>query len=175
MSKVKKILFISFMIAATIVLTRFLSIRTPILTISFSFVPIIFTSIILGYKHSILVSVVADIIGALLFPNGAFFIGYTISALLTGLIYGLLLHNKKEFILNKKFIIKLIISIFLVSFLVNGVLNTIWILITVNDPSKIVVSIRIIKQLIMIPIIFIVTYSLAKIYNSKINEVLGND
>ena len=55
------------------------------------------SAIILGPKYSTVLAGLADLIGALLFPFGSFFIGYTISALLTGLVYGLFLYNKDEF------------------------------------------------------------------------------
>lgn len=175
MSNIKKILLTSLFIAATIILARFLSFKTPILTIGFSFIPIMLSGIILGPKYSTFIAVVADVIGALLFPFGTFFIGYTITSLLTGLTYGLFLYNKKEFKINKKFIIKLIISTLIVCLLLNGVLNTIWILMTISDPSKIIVTTRVIKQLIMIPVKFITILGLSKLLETKINEVMYRD
>ena len=75
MKKIKKIVIVSVLLAANIILGRFLSIRTPILTIGFSFVPLMLTAIILGYKYSVLVGILSDLIGALLFPTGPYFVG----------------------------------------------------------------------------------------------------
>ena len=94
MSKVQKILFTALFIASTVVLRRILSIQTPIITIGFSFVPIMLSAIILDWRHTVFISTISDIIGALLFPSGSFFFGFTISAFLTGLIYGLILNRK---------------------------------------------------------------------------------
>jgi ECF transporter S component (folate family) len=169
--KIKKIIIASLLLASTIVLSRILSIRTPILTIGFSFVPIMLSGIILGPKYTIFISTLADIIGALLFPIGSFFYGFTITAFLTGLVYGIFLYNKDEFKLDKKFIIKSIIAILIVTIILNGVLNTIWIKMTVKDASKIIIVPRVIKQLIMIPVKFLVLMSISKLFGERINKL----
>ena len=65
MNKTKKIILSALFIAATIVLGRILSIRTSIITIGFSFVPIMLSAIILGPKYSTFIATISDIIGAL--------------------------------------------------------------------------------------------------------------
>lgn len=151
MSKLKKIILAGLLLATTIVLNRFLSIKTPILVISFSYMPIMLSAIILGPWLTMLISGFADLIGALLFPFGAYFVGYTVSAILSGLIYGLFLYRKKK-ISNKKFIFNLIISTLLVLIICNGILNTLWIYITTKEAVFVIMPTRIIKQLIMLPI-----------------------
>ena len=175
MNKIKKIIIASLLLSSTIVLSRILSIRTPILTIGFSFVPIMLSGIILGPKYTVFIATLADIIGALLFPIGSFFYGFTITAFLTGLVYGIFLYNKDEFKLDKKFIIKSIIAILIVTILLNGVLNTIWIKMTVKDASKIIIIPRVIKQLIMIPVKFFVLMAISKIFGERINKLIKND
>ena len=78
MRKNKKIILSAILLALLIILSRFLSVKTPILKISFSFVPTMLCAIWLGPKWTVLVNVLGDLIGATLFPSGAFFIGYTI-------------------------------------------------------------------------------------------------
>jgi len=173
MNKTKRILFSALFIAATIVLARFLSIRTPIITIGFSFIPIMFSAIMLGPKYSTFIATISDIIGALLFPSGSYFFGFTISSLLTGLVYGLFLYNK-EFKINKLFIIKLVISTLIVTLIINGILNTIWIIMISKGASNIIVPIRVIKQLIMVPIKIASILGLGKALESRINKVLND-
>jgi len=173
MNKTKRILFSALFIAATIVLARFLSIRTPIITIGFSFIPIMFSAIMLGPKYSTFIATISDIIGALLFPSGSYFFGFTISSLLTGLVYGLFLYNK-EFKINKLFIIKLVISTLIVTLIINGILNTIWIMMISKGASNIIVPIRVIKQLIMVPIKIASILGLGKALESRINKVLND-
>ena len=168
MKKIKKIIIAALLLAASIVINRFLSINTSILSIGFTFVPLMLSGIILGPKYSIIIAGLADLIGALLFPFGSFFIGYTISALLTGTVYGFLLYNKEGFVFNKKFLIKLIIAILIVCVLINGLLNTIWIIMTVKSASYAIIPTRILKQLIMIPVMFITMSALCKLLEKQI-------
>lgn len=168
MSKIKKIIISALLLATSIVINRFLSINTSILSIGFTFVPLMFSGIILGPKYSIVIAGLADLIGALLFPFGSYFIGYTISSLLTGLVYGLLLYNKDGFNLNKKFIVKMLISILIVCVLINGLLNTIWIILTVKKAAIAIIPTRVVKQLIMIPIMFLTMLSLLKLLEKQI-------
>ena len=169
--KLRKIILTSLLLASTIVINRFLSINTGILSIGFTFVPLMLSAIILGKKECMLIATLADLIGALLFPFGSFFIGYTISAFLTGLVYGLLLHRKDKFVVNKSFIIRLIIATLIVTLLINGILNTIWIILTVKSASIAIIPTRVIKQLIMIPVMIFSMLGLTKVLNKQINEM----
>ena len=174
MKKINKIIISALLLASAIVINRFLSINTSILSIGFTFVPLMLTAIILGPKYSIIVAGLADLIGALLFPFGTFFIGYTISALLTGAVYGFLMYNKDSFKVNKKFIIKTIIAILIVCVVINGALNTIWLLMTSSKATIAILPPRIIKQLIMIPVMFATIVSISKVFEKQING-LRND
>ena len=163
MSKNKKIILTAILLATQIVLSRFLSIKTPILKISFAFIPSMLCAIWLGAKWTVLLNVLGDIIGATLFPSGAFFIGYTISTAISGLIYGLLLYKKEDnSYTDKKFIIRLIISVVLVTCISNIGLNTLWISITTGKAFIVLLGTRIVKELIMIPIQIVVILFLEK-------------
>ena len=153
MSKIKKIVLTAVLLAILIVLSRFLSIKTPLLRISFAFIPTCISAIWLGPKWTVLLNVLGDIIGATLFPIGPFFIGYTISTAIEGLIYGILLYQKEpDAYTNKQFIIKVVISVILVTFISNLGLNTLWLYITTKKAFIVLLGSRIIKELIMIPI-----------------------
>ena len=173
MNKTKKIILSALFIAATIVLGRILSIRTSIITIGLSFVPIMLSAIILGPKYSTFIATISDIIGALLLPTGSYYFGFTVTSFLTGLTYGLILY-RKEFKLDKNFTKRLIISSILVTLLYNGVLNTIWIILINKGASKIVVSVRIIKQLIMVPIKVVTILSLCKVFEERLVKLIND-
>ena len=53
----------------------------------------------------------------------------------------------------------------------NGGLNTLWILITSGSASNVIVPIRILKQLIMAPVMFMTMLALVKIFAERINQV----
>ena len=163
MSKTRKIILTAILLAALIVLSRFLSIKTPILKISFAFIPTMLCAIWLGAKWTILLNTLGDIIGATLFPTGPFFIGYTISTAIAGLIYGLLLYKREENSYDdKQFIIRLIVSAILVTGISNVGLNTLWISITTGKAFIVLLGTRIIKELIMIPIQIVVILFIEK-------------
>ena len=109
-----------------------------------------------------------------LFPVGSYFYGFTITAFLTGLVYGLLLYQKDKFVINSKFVIKALASILIVVILLNGVLNTIWVTMIVKDASAILIWPRIIKEAVMIPVQIITLSIIVKVFNKQINE-LKND
>ncbi|MGN1443842.1 MAG: folate family ECF transporter S component [Acutalibacteraceae bacterium] len=82
------------LIALQVVLSRFLSFQTWNLKIGFSFVPVVLAARLFGPVASMLVYGIGDVIGTFLFPVGAYFPGFTVSAVLSGLIYGLFLYKK---------------------------------------------------------------------------------
>lgn len=173
MSKNKKIILTAILLATLIILSRFLSIKTPILKISFAFIPTILCAMWLGPKWTVLLNVLADIIGATLFPTGAFFIGYTISTAISGLIYGLLLYKKEDnSYTDKQFLIRLIISIILVTCISNIGLNTLWISITTGKAFIVLLGTRIVKELIMIPIQIIVILFIEKMLRKTFNTYI---
>lgn len=158
MSKIKKIIIAGLLLATTIVLSRFLSIKTPIVVISFSFIPLMLSGILLGPWWTMMIAGLADLIGALLFPFGAYFVGYTITSLLTGFVYGLFLHRKDEKLNNKKFVLKLIISCLIVLMVCNGLINSLWIYITSKKAIMAILPTRLLKQIVMLPIEVVIMF-----------------
>lgn len=153
MRKSKKIILTAVLLAMLVVLSRFLSIKTPLMKISFAFVPTMLCATWLGWKWTVLLNLLGDLIGATLFPSGPFFIGYTVSTVLSGLIYGLLLYQKSENALTEKqLIIRTILATTLVAVIVNMGLNTLWTSITAGKAFWPLLGTRIVKQLVMIPI-----------------------
>lgn len=163
MTKNKKIILSALLLALLIILSRFLSIKTPIMKISFGFVPTMLCAIWLGPKYSVTINVLGDIIGATLFPTGPYFVGYTISTAVAGLIYGLILYKKNsDDYTDKQFILRLILATILVAVISNMCLNTLWVSITGGKAFKVLFWARVPKQLIMIPIHVIVIFALEK-------------
>lgn len=172
MSKIKKIVLSSMLLAILIIFSRFVSIKTEVLVISISFIPIIMSAIWLGYKYSMLIAVLGDFIGAILFPFGPYFPGFTVSAAISGAIYGLLLYNKGEQLENKQFIIRLVVSSVLVLFVVNIFITSFWIHILYGKAYIAVMASRIVTQVIMLPIQIITIYILEKFSRPFVNKYL---
>ena len=187
MRKNKKIILAAILLALLIILSRFFIISTPIMKISFTFVAIALCATWLGPKWVVLITVVEDLIGATLFPSGSFFIGYTISAGLTGLIYGLLLYKKEpDSLTNKQYIIRVIIAVLFVTFVVIRViiavlfvtfvvhtgLNTLWTSITSGKAFMVLLLPRLTKQLIMIPIQIIVILFIERLLRKPFDKYI---
>ncbi len=176
MSKLKKIILSGILLALLIVLNRFISIKTPLLVISFSFVPIMMASIWLGPKYSAIIAGLGDFIGAILFPFGTYFPGFTLTAILSGLIYGIFLYQKPhQEITNSKFILKLIISNILVLGIIEIFIVSIWLKIMYGKAYLVVVSTRVLAQVIMLPIRVITIYALEKLTRPIVNKYLYDE
>ena len=91
---VRKLVQISLLVALQIILTRFCSIQTPIVRIGFGFVPVVIIATMYGPIYAGVANGIADILGLMLFPSGSFFPGFTLTAILAGVIYGVFLYNK---------------------------------------------------------------------------------
>lgn len=176
MTKNKKIILSALLLALLIILSRLLSIKTPIIKISFAFVPTMLCAIWLGPKYSVFINILGDIIGATLFPIGSYFIGYTISTAVAGLIYGLILHKKtSDTYTDKQFLIRLIIATTLVAIISNMCLNTLWISITSGKAFMVLFWTRVPKQLIMIPIHVIVIFALEKALRKPFDKYIRSE
>ena len=78
----------AFMTALSVVLSKLVSVNISFLRIGFGFLPIAVLAIMYGPVVAAIGYGLADLIGAFLFPTGTFFPGFTVSAVLTGLIFG---------------------------------------------------------------------------------------
>lgn len=176
MSRNKKIILTAVLLSMLIILSRFLSIRTPITKISFGFVPTMLCAIWLGPTWTILLNVLGDIIGATFFPTGPYFVGYTISTAIAGFIYGMFLYKKKENAYGDlQFIIRLVISTVLVAVIVNMGLNTLWTSMTTGKAFKALFLTRVPKQLIMIPIHVVVIFCIEKILRNPFDKYIRSN
>ena len=124
MRKSKKIILSGLLLSLYIILARFVSFKSQILVISFSFIPVIISAILLGPKYSMLIAGLGDFLGATLFPFGSYFVGFTIIELITGYLYGIFLYNDEKeenqtennshsFYKGKQLIFRLIVSSFI--------------------------------------------------------------
>lgn len=150
------IVYMALFIALDVVFTRFLSIQTPIIRIGFGFLPISLCSIMFGPIIGGITGAVADIVGMVIFPSGAYFPGFTLSAFVSGTIYGLVLHKKQISA------VRILIAVALIIILVDSIMNTYWLSIITGKAAMALLMPRVIKNLIMIPIQTILIYTMWK-------------
>jgi ECF transporter S component (folate family) len=146
MKNPRVIVFMGLFIAMEVVLTRFVSIQTPIVRIGFGFIPIALSSIMFGPVIGGITAMFSDLIGATLFPKGAFFPGFTLSALLGGIIYGICLYKKQITALRVG------ISVLIIKLLIDLGLNTIWLSILYKKAIIAIFPTRVISNATMFPI-----------------------
>lgn len=145
-SATSRVVMIALLLAMEIVLTRFCSISTPIVRIGFGFLPIAITGILFGPLWAAATYALGDLIGAVMFPIGSYFPGFTVTAFLSGLVFGLILHNKP---VTWK---RALAASCLVVLLLDLCLNTYWLSILMDRAYLVLLPTRILKAAVMIPI-----------------------
>ena len=146
----------AFMIALSVVLSKLVSINISFLRIGFGFLPIAILAILYGPVVAAVGYGLADLIGAWLFPTGAFFPGFTLSAVLTGLIFGFVLYKKEVTI------IRALIASALVCLVVNLLLNTWWLTFIIGKGFKVLLASRAVKEIVAIPVMALLIVAVDK-------------
>lgn len=159
----KTLVMMSLLVAIQVVLSRFLSINAWNLKIGFAFAPVALCGIMLGLVPTAIVAVVADVLGALLFPSGMFFPGFTLTALFHGATYGLLLHKTQS-------PVRIGLAVAIDQLVLGLLLNTLWISILYGSPYWGVMASRVVQCLVMIPVEFVVITMLSK-FGKRIAKV----
>ena len=134
------------MIKLQIILTRYCSIQTPIVRISLGFVPVVIIAMLYGPVSCGIANGLADIIGVMLFPTGAFFPGFTLNAILAGVIYGIFLYNKPATWS------RVLCALAVISIVVNLGLGTYWLSIMMGKGFIALLPARIFKEIVIIPV-----------------------
>ena len=94
--KTRDLTVMAALVAAEIVLSRFLSFSAWNMKIGFSFLPVAAAAMLLGPIPAGIVAALGDFIGAVLFPIGAYFPGFTLTAFLTGCCFGVFLFREQS-------------------------------------------------------------------------------
>ena len=143
------------LIAMNVILTRFLGIQTPLVQINFSFVPVVLAALLYGPAPAAIVGGIGDFLGAILFPAGAYFPGFTLTAVLAGLVYGLFLYRKPAAVWRA------VAAVLIITVVLNMGLNTLWLWITMKDGVWGILSTRIPKYFIVAPVQILITRALS--------------
>jgi len=144
----KTLALLGVLTAMEIVLSRFLSIAAWNTKIGFSFVPVAVSALLFGPLPAGLMAAAADLVGALLFPIGPYFPGFTLTAFLTGLCFGLLLYPAPS--AGRAAAAVLISQLFL-----SLLLNTLWISVLYGAPFLPLLGTRLFQTALMSLVQFI--------------------
>jgi len=143
-SNATRLITLGLFIALEIILTRFLSINTPLLRIGFGFLPIAMLGIMYGPLWAGLAYAMGDVLGMMLFPSAAFFPGFTLSAALTGIVYGIILHGRS---ITWK---RTLLAASIVCLGINLILDTYWLYILMGNAVIGMIPTRLIKSVVMV-------------------------
>ena len=144
------------LVAVAIVLSRFLSINTWNLKIGFTFIPIFLAGYLYGPAKGALVGGIADLLGAILFPIGAYFPGFTLTCALQGVTYGVFLRKKQT-------PARILTAVGIVQLILGLIVNTFWISVISGSPFKALLVTRLVQCLIMIPVEFVIIGAMSKL------------
>lgn len=151
----RMIAYLGILLAVEVVLSRFLSINAWNMKFGFSFVPIVVAAMMFGPVPAAVLYGLADVIGATLFPSGAFFPGFTFSVVLTGFVFGILIHKKQTWQ-------RILLAVVIHQFVISLFLNSYWLSMLYGTPYQGLLEARIVQSLITAPIQFVIMFLLAK-------------
>jgi ECF transporter S component (folate family) len=138
---VNQLVIMGVLIAMDVILARFLSINTPISRVGFAFIARAIAAIALGPVQAAVVGGCADFVGAIVFPTGAYFPGFTVTAALIGLIYGLFLHRKVT-------PVRIVGAVVVSQIICSLGLNTLWLSMTTGSSFVALLSTRLLQAVV---------------------------
>ena len=151
----KTVVLMGLLTALEIVLSRFLSFSVWNMKIGLSFLPVAAAAILLGPVQAGLVGGLADLIGALLFPIGAYFPGFTLTAFLMGFVFGIFLRQRQTFV-------RILCAVGINQLVFSLLLNTFWISLFYGAPFIGLLPARALQTLILVPVQLFTLLALSK-------------
>jgi ECF transporter S component (folate family) len=144
------------LLALKVVLGMFTLNVSPVLKIGFSFLPVAAAGMLFGPLAGGMVGALGDIVSYFISPTGPYFPGFTLNAFLAGFLYGLFLY-KKNVTFVRTFCAKASVTV-CVSFL----LNPLWLSVLYSKAFFVILSARIVTNLILLPIDVLLLFGLLK-------------
>lgn len=154
---VKIIVIVGLLTAIHIVLSRFLSINAWNIKIGFAFVPVFVAAYFFGPLAAALVGGLGDFLGAILFPIGPYFPGFTLSCVLTGVVLGLFLHKKQT-------LPRILAAAAINQFGIGLFLTSLWISILYGSSYTALLATRVVQAAILMVTETVVIFALRKAF-----------
>ncbi|MBQ9964032.1 MAG: folate family ECF transporter S component [Clostridia bacterium] len=140
-----KLVVCGMMIAVDVVLARLASLNTTTERLGLSLFAVAIVAYLYGPIAAMVVHGLSDLIGAILFPNGPVFLGFTLTAALIGLIYGLCFHKSVN-------VWRIVIAVVCTQVLCTLCLNTLWLSMLYNKGFLVFLPGRLIQSAITAPV-----------------------
>ena len=144
--------------AMQVVLSRFLSFNTLNLKIGFAFLPVAIGAAVLGPVGGAIVGGLGDFLGAVLFPIGPYFPGFTLTTALSGVVFGLAIHKNRS-------MARIVAAVLFHQLVLSFLLNTFWIHLLYGTPVPALMATRIWQCAGMIPVEILVIGAMSPLLN----------
>ena len=161
----RKLAISALLLTADVILTRLIAFNTPIMKIGLGFTASALCAMIYGPWWAALIAALGDLLGSLLFPTGAYFPGFTLTAACTGLIFGLCLYRKEP--VWHRPVLAAVLNCVLVSYLA----NTAMICFISGNPYKVMLAARLVQLAVKLPLqIVVLTWLMRSDFVKKVLE-----
>ena len=156
LKNIENLTMCAMLMALTIVISSFTIAIGDYIKIGFSFIASELAYMLFGPVVGAIYGGAADILTYMIKPTGSYFFGFTLSAILGGVIYGIFLY-KKPISFWRILLVKAIVAV-----VINMLLGTYWLSLLYGKGFLVLFPARAIKNLVMLPINSILFYSVAK-------------
>lgn len=159
LKNVRSLVLAALLITIKLILDLFTIQITPVMHLSFEFLATTSIGMLFGPIVGAICGGMSDVINYIINPKGMFFPGFTISSMLEGIIYGVVLYKKKITIT------RCILANLTVVIIIDILLNTFWLSLLYGKSFYLLFPARTLKNITMIPINVTMMYFILKLVN----------
>jgi len=135
--------------------------------VSVDYLALCLTVVLFGPVPGMINGALADLLGCLLYPSGPFFPGFTLTGIVSGLIYGLILYRREPLKITHFMLAKLAVMV-----VCNLLMNTFWVYILYGQAFWPLVLTRTTKNLIEYGVSIPLFYALIRLL-PKVKRILS--
>ncbi len=156
LKSIRCITLISMLGAVSIVLGSLVFMVGDFLKVGFNFLPNEFVYYLFGPVVGVVYGATLDLLTFIVRPTGPFFFGFTLSAIITGFLYGVILYKRPLSL--KRILVANLVQLVVIHLL----LNTYWLTMLYGYNFIAILPLRALKALIMLPVETIMLYMVIK-------------
>ena len=150
--------------ALHLVLNQFTIPLGPYLQVGFDFLTIGTTGMLYGPWVAGISGIITDILGYMLRPDGPYFPGWTLSAFLMGVLYGLLLYGRRVHLG------RVIVTRVLMVVIFNFFLTPLWLSMLYGQAFVVMTGMRLVKNLIKFPLDVALLYMVLRLADKEVRQ-----
>ncbi len=145
MTKTKQLVLLALLMAIQVVISFFYIPVFDNIRIYFTYFVTMLVAIIFKPTTALIYAVIEDLVAFFIYPTGPFFIGYTLTAALSMLIYILFLNKKVS-------LLRIFLAKLLVNLLINVLLGSLWSMILYSKAYLFYLGASLVKNTFLLPL-----------------------